>query len=279
MRIALCRIGPNRYPDGWFSAPFQRPSGDGPAAGPPGEHGMGLLKEFSEWIQRCLEALLQAQPLTFFAVLFAIIFVETGLVVWPFLPGDSLLFFVGCLIRQYGLSFPGVFALVVAAALLGDNVNYCIGSWLGPRVFQYEKSWLFNKKHLLKAQAFYDKYGAKTIILARFVPIVRTFAPFVAGVGRMPYRKFLAYSVGGAVGWVAVCLSCGYWFEQAAVYIFNDPKWAKDNFEYIVLAIVAVSLLPMAVEFVLAWRRKRAAAKAAAAPQDTAKKPEAEKVA
>jgi membrane-associated protein len=200
--------------------------------------------------------LLQAQPIACFAVLFAVIFVETGLVIWPFLPGDSLLFFVGCLIQKYGLNFPGVLALLVAAALAGDNVNYWIGSWLGPRVFHYEKSWLFNKKHLLKAQAFYEKYGAKTIILARFVPIVRTFAPFVAGVGKMPYRKFLAYSVGGACGWVTICLSAGY--------LFGGFDVVKDNFELVVVAIVAVSLLPMAVEFVLAQRRKRAAAKTAA---------------
>ncbi len=230
---------------------------------------MGLLKEFSEWIQNVLQGLLQAQPLTFFAVLFAIIFVETGLVIWPFLPGDSLLFFVGYLVHQYALSFPGVLALLVAAALLGDNVNYGIGSWLGPRVFHYEKSWLFNKKHLLRAQAFYDKYGAKTILLARFVPIVRTFAPFVAGVGKMPYRKFLAYSIGGAVGWVTVCLSAGYFFGGFEV--------VKRNFEVVVMAIVAVSLLPMAVEFVLARRRKRAAMKTTApaepceaAPNDAA---------
>lgn len=216
---------------------------------------MGLIRELSEWIQRCLEAQVQAQPLVFFAVLFAIIFVETGLVVWPFLPGDSLLFFVGYLTHHYGLNFPGVLALLVTAALLGDNVNYAIGSWLGPRVFHYEKSWLFNKKHLLRAQAFYDKYGTKTIILARFVPIVRTFAPFVAGVGKMPYRKFLAYSVGGAVGWVTLCLSAGYFFGGLDV--------VKNNFEVVMMAIVAVSVLPMLVEFVLAWR-KRAAAKTAA---------------
>jgi membrane-associated protein len=211
---------------------------------------MGLIREFTEWLQHNLEVLLQTQPLTFFGVLFAILFVETGLVVWPFLPGDSLLFFVGYLIQQYGLSFPGVLALCVVAALLGDNVNYCIGSWLGPRVFHYEKSWLFNKKHLLKAQAFYDKYGAKTIILARFVPIVRTFAPFVAGVGKMPYRKFLAYSVGGALGWVTICLSAGYFLGSFEV--------VNKNFELVILAIVAVSLLPMAVEFVLAWRKRGA---------------------
>jgi membrane-associated protein len=219
-----------------------------------------------------LHALVTAQPLAFHALLFAIIFVETGLVIWPFLPGDSLLFFVGALAGdpQYGLSLPLVFALVVAAALLGDNVNYCIGSWLGPRVFQFEKSWLFNKKHLLKAQAFYEKYGAKTIILARFVPIVRTFAPFVAGVGRMPYRRFLAYSVGGALGWVTVCLLAGY-------FIGVQP-WVQANIEYVLVGVVAISLLPMAVEMVLAWRRKRAAARTAAA-EPKANEPEAERVA
>jgi membrane-associated protein len=210
---------------------------------------VGLIKEFSDWIQHGLEGLVQTQPLVFFAVLFGIIFVETGLVVWPFLPGDSLLFFVGYLVQQYGLSFPALLALLVAAALLGDNVNYAIGSWVGPRVFQFEKSWLFNKKHLLKAQAFYDRYGAKTIILARFVPIVRTFAPFVAGVGKMPYRKFLAYSAGGAVGWVTVCLSAGYYFGGFDV--------VKNNFELVVVAIVAVSLVPMGVEVVLARLRRR----------------------
>jgi membrane-associated protein len=217
---------------------------------------VGLIKGFSEGIQRYLENLVHTQPLTFFAVLFAIIFVETGLVVWPFLPGDSLLFFVGYLVRQYSLSFPGVLVLLIAAALLGDNVNYRLGTWLGPRVFQYEKSWLFNKKHLLKAQAFYDKYGAKMILMARFVPIVRTFAPFVAGVGKMPYRKFLAYSLGGAVGWVTLCLTAGYFFGGLDV--------VKQNFEVVIVAIVAVSVLPMAVEFLLAWRKKRAAKAAGA---------------
>ncbi len=230
---------------------------------------MGFIKEISEWIQRSLETLVQPQPLIFFAVLFAVIFVETGLVIWPFLPGDSLLFFVGYLVHQYALSFPGVLALLVAAALLGDNVNYAIGAWLGPRVFHYEKSWLFNKKYLLKAQAFYDKYGAKTIILARFVPIVRTFAPFVAGVGKMRYRKFLAYSIGGALGWTTLCLSAGY-------FLGGIPL-VKNNFELAIVAVVAVSLMPMVVEFVLAWRRNRDARKTAtlveprqSAPNDAA---------
>jgi len=216
---------------------------------------VGLIKQFSEWLQALLEALLTAQPLACFAVLFAVIFVETGLVIWPFLPGDSLLFFVGVLISKYSLNFAGVLALLVAAALLGDNINFLLGSWLGPRVFHYEKSWLFNKKHLLKARAFYDKYGAKTIILARFVPIVRTFAPFVAGIGKMPYRKFLAYSIGGALGWVTLCLTAGYFL--------GGVELVKNNFELAMAAIVLVSLLPMAVEFVLAWRRRRSGAKLA----------------
>jgi membrane-associated protein len=223
---------------------------------------VGLIKEFSDGILRGLESLLQTQPLLFFAFLFLIIFVETGLVVWPFLPGDSLLFFVGYLVHQYGLSFPGVLALLVAAALLGDNVNYCIGAWVGPRVFHYEKSWLFNKKHLLKAQAFYEKYGAKMIIMARFVPIVRTFAPFVAGVGKMPYRKFLAFSLGGGLSWVTICLSAGYFFGGFDV--------VKRNFEIVIVAIVAVSVLPMLVEFVLAWRKRRAAATLASLPPEAA---------
>ena len=179
-------------------------------------------------------------------MLFAIIFVETGLVVWPFLPGDSLIFFVGYLVHQYSLSFPGVLVLLIAAALLGDNVNYHIGAWLGPRLFQYEKSWLFNKNYLLKTQAFYDKYGAKMVVMARFVPSANVRS-LRGGVGKMPYRKFLAYSIGGAVGWVTLCLSAGYFFGGFDV--------VKQNFEMVIVAIVAVSVLPMAVEFVLAWRK------------------------
>ena len=226
---------------------------------------MGLIKEFSEWIQRFLEILVQTQPLTFFAVLFAIIFVETGLVVWPFLPGDSLLFFVGYLVHQYSLSFPGVLVLLVAAALLGDNVNYRIGSWLGPRVFQYEKSWLFNRKHLLKAQAFYDKYGAKMILMARFVPIVRTFAPFIAGIGKMGYQRFWVFNCVGAAAWVPTFLLGGYYFGNIAVI--------KRNFHFVIGAILVISVMPMVVD----WYNARRRAKQPVAPEITAP-PAAERV-
>jgi membrane-associated protein len=188
--------------------------------------------------------------LWFYAVLFLVIFAETGLVVTPFLPGDSLLFAVGALAAASGstLSLPAILVLLIAAAILGDAVNYAIGLRLGPAVFRSERSWLLNKKHLQKAQGFYEQYGSKTIILARFVPIVRTFAPFVAGIGKMTYSKFFAYNVVGGVAWVAICLFSGYFF--------GNFTWVKNNFEIVVLAIILISVLPIAIEMVLAWSRK-----------------------
>src|SRR4051794_40168321 len=149
--------------------------------------------------------------LLFYAAVFVIVFAETGLVVTPFLPGDSLLFALGALAATAGspLSMPLLLGLLVAAAVLGDAVNYSVGYRVGPAVFRYERSWLFNRKHLLRAQAFYEKYGSKTIILARFVPIVRTFAPFVAGVGKMEYRRFAGYNVIGGGGGGGGCTSGG----------------------------------------------------------------------
>jgi membrane-associated protein len=188
----------------------------------------------------------------FYGLLFVVIFCETGLVVTPFLPGDSLLFAVGALASAAGsgLSMPALLVLLIAAAVLGDAVNYAIGYRLGPKVFKYEQSRLFNKKHLLRAQEFYEKYGNKTIILARFVPIVRTFAPFVAGIGKMQYRRFFLYNVVGAVAWVAICLFSGFFFGRI--------PWVKENFEAVAVAIVLISVLPMAVEYVLARRRAAA---------------------
>jgi membrane-associated protein len=203
----------------------------------------------------------------FYGLLFLVIFCETGLVVTPFLPGDSLLFAVGALAAAQGsaLSMPLLLALLIVAAVVGDAVNYAIGYRLGPKVFKYEKSRLFNRKHLLRAQEFYEKYGNKTIILARFVPIVRTFAPFVAGIGKMQYRRFLVYNVVGAVAWVALCLSSGY--------LFGQVPWVKENFEAVAVAIVVISVLPMVVEYVLARRRAAAekelsAVGAATQPED-----------
>jgi membrane-associated protein len=186
----------------------------------------------------------------FYLLLFAIIFCETGLVVTPFLPGDSLLFAVGAVAADVGspLNMPLLFALLTVAAVVGDAVNYAVGYRLGPKVFKYERSRLFNKKHLLRAQAFYEKYGSKTIILARFVPIVRTFAPFVAGIGKMRYPRFFLYNCVGGAAWVAICLWSGYYF--------GGLEWVKNNFELVVLAIIVISVLPMVVEFLMARRRR-----------------------
>lgn len=187
----------------------------------------------------------------FYVVLFLIIFAETGLVVTPFLPGDSLLFALGAVSAMPGspISIPLLLGLLIVAAVLGDAVNYSIGYRLGPKVFRYEQSWFFNKNHLLRAQEFYEKYGNKTIILARFVPIVRTFAPFVAGIGTMEYRRFFIYNVVGAIAWVCICVGAGVFFGELA--------WVKKNFEIVVVAIILISVLPMVIEVFLEWRRKK----------------------
>jgi membrane-associated protein len=190
----------------------------------------------------------------FYVVMFMVIFCETGLVVTPFLPGDSLLFLLGAMAAgaSSNVGLVTLFVLLTIAAVLGDAVNYHIGRWLGPKVFRSESSWFFNKKHLQRAQEFYERYGSKTIILARFVPIVRTFAPFVAGVGTMKYPRFFLYNVVGGLAWVAICLGAGY--------IFGQLPWVKEHFELVVLAIIFISLLPMGVEMILAWRRAKSAA-------------------
>ncbi len=221
---------------------------------------MELIDAFREWLRGLkpwLENLAQVNPLACYSVVFAIIFAETGLVAAPFLPGDSLLFFLGTLAAptptrpEPALSFALLYVLLVVAAVVGDAVNYAIGYRLGPAVFRSEGSWFFNKKHLLRAQAFYEKYGSKTIILARFVPIIRTFAPFVAGIGKMQYRRFAFYNVLGAVLWVGVCLTAGYFF--------GGITWVDENFELVMVAIVAISVLPMVIEFLLHTFRKKAA--------------------
>jgi membrane-associated protein len=186
-----------------------------------------------------------------YVILFAIIFCETGLVVTPFLPGDSLLFAIGALAVGEGspLSLALLLPLLIVAAVVGDAVNYWAGHLIGPRVFQRESSWLLNKKHLLKAQAFYARHGGKTIVLARFVPIVRTFAPFVAGVGRMGYARFWAFNVLGGILWVTAFLVVGA--------VFGNQPIVKSNFKFVILGIVFISVLPIAVEWWLSRRRGR----------------------
>jgi membrane-associated protein len=185
-----------------------------------------------------------------YLVLFAIVFCETGLVVTPFLPGDSLIFAVGAVAaRDIGIELMVVAPLFLCAALVGDNVNYWLGRRLGPAVFKREDSKLLSKKHLTNAQAFYDKHGSKTIILARFVPIIRTFAPFVAGIGRMNYARFLIFSIIGAVAWVSICLLGGY--------TLGSRPFFKKHFELVILAIVAVSLIPVVVEVIKAKRASK----------------------
>jgi membrane-associated protein len=184
-----------------------------------------------------------------YALLFAIVFCETGLVVTPFLPGDSLLFAVGAVTVTSGLDPTITIVLLIAAAVLGDAVNYSIGYYVGPAAFRSQRSWLLNPKHLLRAQEFYVKYGGKAIILARFVPIVRTFAPFVAGIGKMRYRRFLAFNLIGGVAWVLICVFAGR--------LFGNIEFVKKHFEMVIVAIVLISVMPMAVEFILAWRRRK----------------------
>ena len=184
-----------------------------------------------------------------YALLFLIIFCETGLVVTPFLPGDSLLFAVGALSATDGspIHVGLVIALLFVAGVIGDAVNYSIGKRIGPRAFKSDKSWLLNKKHLERTQAFYEKHGGKTIIIARFMPIIRTFAPFVAGIGQMTYRRFASFNVIGAVLWVV-----GFTVAGA---LFGNLEVVRKNFQYVILGIIVLSVLPAVVEIVLERRR------------------------
>lgn len=180
-----------------------------------------------------------------YAILFLVVFAETGLVVTPFLPGDSLLFAVGALAGLGALDVSILVPLLLVATFLGDNVNYFVGSRIGRRAFTGTLPFV-KREHLERTEAFYGKHGARTVILARFIPIVRTFAPFVAGVGAMPYRRFIGYSVLGAVLWVGLFVLGGYFFG-------NIPA-VKRNFSLVVLAIIGISVLPVVLEFVRSRR-------------------------
>ena len=180
-----------------------------------------------------------------YALLFVIVFCETGLVVTPFLPGDSLLFVAGTLAAAGGMDIGLLMAVLSAAALCGDNVNYWIGRWVGPKVFHYERSRWFNPRHLARTREFYERHGGKTIIIARFMPIVRTYAPFVAGLGAMPYPRYLAFCVAGALLWVGSLCLAGYFFG-------NIPA-VKANLTLVIAAIVLLSVSPG----LLAWLKAR----------------------
>jgi membrane-associated protein len=191
-----------------------------------------------------------------YAALFLIIFCETGLVVTPFLPGDSLLFAIGALgaVENSPIHVAVIVPLLILAAVLGDAVNYTIGNRIGPKVFKSEGSFFFNKKHLLRTQDFYERYGGKTIIIARFVPIVRTFAPFVAGIGQMRYRRFFSFNVIGAVAWVALFIPAGL--------VFGNIPIVKQRFHYVIFGIIFLSILPAIIEILRERRRLSAASQA-----------------
>jgi len=199
-------------------------------------------------LDKHLGALIQSYGNWTYLILFTVIFCETGLVVTPFLPGDSLLFAVGTFSALEYLDVYKVSALIFIAAVLGDTANYHIGKYLGPKVFHYENSRIFKKEYLDKTHNFYEKYGAKTIVIARFAPIVRTFAPFVAGIGKMSYLKFLVYNAAGALLWVVIVVGAGYFFGNIPV--------VRKNFTLVIMAIIVISVLPGVWEYLKARRRK-----------------------
>jgi len=205
---------------------------------------IAALVDFIFHIDVHLDEIIRAYGLWTYAILFAIVFVETGLVIMPFLPGDSLLFAAGTFAARGSLNPGTLTGLLILAAVLGDTANYWIGHFLAPRISTGRVHFV-NQQHLARTHAFFDKHGGKTIVLARFIPIVRTFAPFVAGVGAMDYARFLAYNVGGAIAWVCLFVWAGYFFG-------NIPT-VEENFTLVIMAIILLSVLPGVVE----WLRSR----------------------
>lgn len=209
--------------------------------------------DFVLHIDRHLNGLIQQYGTWTYAILFSIIFAETGLVALPFLPGDSLLFAAGAFAAQGSLDVAVLFFLLGAAAVLGDTVNYWIGRSIGPKVFHDGKVRFFKREHLERTHQFYEKYGGRTIIIARFVPIIRTFAPFVAGIGSMSYGRFMSYNVFGGIGWIGVFVFAGYYFG-------NIPS-VKNNFTLVILVIILISIAPAIVEIVRQRRQHKQAQK------------------
>ncbi|MFN3729817.1 MAG: DedA family protein [Fimbriimonadaceae bacterium] len=220
----------------------------------PQPSGQGGLVDLFLHLDKELENLLKQYGAWTYGILAAVIFAETGLVFCPFLPGDSLLFVVGLLAKRYPeeLDVWRISFTLAGAALVGDNVNYQVGRLFGEKLFRNPNSKIFNPKYLKKTHEFYEKYGGKTIIIGRFVPVVRTMAPFVAGMGTMTFKNFIGYSIAGAIIWVGVCVSVGYFFGAI-------PAIEK-NFHWAILAIVALSVIPIAIEFILHKRREKHAA-------------------
>lgn len=213
--------------------------------------------EFLSWfldvilhLDKHLTVLVQQYGVWIYAILFFIVFAETGFVVFPFLPGDSLLFVAGALaaIGEGGMDISMLMLVLTVAAVVGNSVNYRIGRYFGPRVFHWENSRFFNRTALEKTHAFYEKHGGKTLVLSRFLPLFRTFAPFVAGIGGMGFARFTLFNVIGAAAWVLSLCLAGYWFG-------NTP-WIRQNLSLMIIVIVAVSLLPAAIGFL---RHRRAA--------------------
>ncbi|NMF96485.1 DedA family protein [Aromatoleum toluolicum] len=190
-------------------------------------------------LDKHLEALVSAYGIWIYAILFAVIFSETGFVVTPFLPGDSLLFIAGALAALGNMDISLLILTLTAAAILGNTVNYSIGRYFGPKVFHWENSRFFNKAALMKTHLYYEKHGGKTLVISRFLPLFRTFAPFVAGIGSMSYARFTLFNVIGAVAWVVSLTLAGYWF--------GNMPWIKQNLTLVIVGIIVLSLLPLVI--------------------------------
>ncbi len=211
---------------------------------------MDVLSGFLDLIlhlDQHLRVLAQNYGAWVYGILFLIVFLETGVVVTPFLPGDSLLFVAGTVAAAGGLNVHVLALLLIVAAIAGDSLNYSIGRYLGPRVFRFDDSRFFKRAHIERTHAFFERHGGKSIIIARFVPIIRTYAPFVAGIGAMHYRRFLLFNVTGAILWVVLLTYAGFFFGALPL--------VKNNLTLVILGIIVLSILPAVVEF---WRAKRA---------------------
>ena len=214
--------------------------------------GMDLIVHFFDFIMhldKYLDILVKDFGVWTYVILFLVIFCETGLVVTPFLPGDSMIFVIGALAAGGQLHLVAILIVLIAAAILGDTVNYHIGKFIGPKVFQKENVRFLKKEYLIRTHEFYEKYGGKTIIIARFIPIIRTFAPFIAGIGSMSYWRFISYNIVGGAIWVVLFLTAGY--------LFGNIPLVEKNFSFVIFGIIFLSLIPGVVTFIKAKREKK----------------------